>query len=245
MKTYFLKHVKDLKLHFLLFIYLFILLFSVSYFYSDQWIYILIKPLISLKKSNYFIFTDMVEIFSLKIYLSIIISITLSIVCFFFQIWFFLAPGLYKKENKFIIKILVFYNIFLLCTIYLIFLYLIPYAWNFFLGFETTEHPFLFNIYLEPKIYNYILFIIRILLLTSILFQYPLFIFLLLLVKVIEINQITKFRKLFYVKILIIASLIAPPDIWSQIIIFVFFTIIIEIFILFFFIFQNKWQNKV
>lgn len=240
MKTLFLNHANELKFHFLLFFFLFLSFFIISYYYSDQWIYLLIQPLIYLKKSNYFIFTDIIEIFSIKIILSVILSVFFTILCGFFQFWFFLAPGLYKKENIFIIKILIFFLFLFIISLYFIFIYLIPNAWQFFIEFEKTSHPYLFNIYLEPQLYNYLIFIIKILFYTNLLFQYPFLIFLLLIFKVISIKQITKFRKFFYLKLLILSSIIAPPDIWSQIIIFICLTIIIEIFIFFYFILKKN-----
>jgi len=239
MKTYFLKHLKDLKFHFLLFFSLLILIFTISYIFSDQWIYLLIKPLIYLKKSNYFIFTDIIEIFYIKILLSIILSLFISIFCGFFQFWFFLAPGLYKKENFLILKIIIVFLILFFISLNFIFIYIIPNAWKFFIEFEKTTHPFLFNIYLEPRLYNYLLFIIKILFYTNILFQYPFLILLLLLFKIISIQQIIKFRKFFYIKVLIMSSLIAPPDIWSQIIIFTCLIILIELFIFIFFLIKK------
>lgn len=236
MKTYFLKHLKELQLHIILYIILTSFLFIISYIYSDQWIYILIKPLISLKKSNYLIFTDIVEIFMVKILLSLIISISISIICSLFQIWFFLAPGLYKKENILLLKILIFFLIILIITSYLIFTYLIPNVWKFFIDFEKTPNNFLYNIHLEPQLYKYILFSIKLLILISLMFQYPFLIFILLFFKKELIKNITKFRKIYYIITLIIASLIAPPDVINQIIIFLLLLLINEILLLLFYI---------
>lgn len=240
MNTYFFKHLKDLQLQIILYICLYISFFIISYIYSDQWIYILIKPLIYIKKSNYLIFTDIIEIFLIKMILSLFISFILSLLCFFFQLWFFLSPGLFKRENILIFKILIIFSILLIISFYYIFMYIIPNAWKFFIEFENTKHPFLYKIYLEPKLYDYILFIIKILFITTISFQYPFLIFILLIYKIINIKHIIKFRKIFYLKILLIASLITPPDIWSQIIIFVLLVILIEMFLLFYFIIEKN-----
>ena len=232
----FLNHIKNLKIHITLWFLLMCILFSISYLYSDQWLYILIKPLITLKKSNYFIVTDLIEIFYLKLSLSAILSLILSFFSFLFQSWFFLSTGLYKHENKLILKLLSIFIIFLSCSIYFVFCYIIPNAWFFFLNFEKTNHPFLFNFYLEPKLYNYIFFLIKTFGFTILCFHYPLIIFILLSIKIINIHQLTKFRKLFYLKVLIIASLIAPPDIWSQMIIFFILLFLIEFFLIIFYI---------
>ena len=236
MKTYFLKHLKELQLHLILYILLITFLFIISYIYSDQWIYILIKPLISLKKSNYLIFTDIVEMFMVKILLSIVIALSISLICSLFQIWFFLAPGLYKMENIILLKILIFFLVILIISNYLIFTYLIPNIWQFFLNFEKTPHSFLYNIHLEPQLYKYMFFIMKLLILISLMFQYPFLIFILLFFKKELINSITKFRKIYYIVTLIIASLIAPPDILNQIFIFLLLLFLNELLLLLFYV---------
>ena len=168
-----------------------------------------------------------------------ILAIFISIFGGLFQFWFFLAPGLYKKENFLIIKIIIIFLILFLISLNFIFIYIIPNAWKFFIEFEKPMHPFLFNVYLEPQLYNYLFFTIKILLYTNILFQYPFLILLLLLFKIISVEQIIKFRKFFYIKILIMSSLIAPPDIWSQIIIFICLAVLVELFIFIFFLIKR------
>lgn len=232
----FLNHIKHLKIHFILWCVLMFIFFGISYLYSNQWLYLLIKPLITLKKSNYFIVTDLIEIFYLKLSVSAILSLFFSLFSFLFQSWFFLSTGLYKHENKLILKLLSIFLLFLIGSMFIVFYYIIPNAWYFFLNFDKTNHPFLFNFYLEPKLYNYVFFLIKTFCFTIICFHYPLIIFIFLILKIINIHQLTKFRKLFYVKVLIIASLIAPPDIWSQIIIFLLLIMLIESFIFIFYI---------
>ena len=240
MTTFFLNHLKEVKLHFLLIIFLTLTFFSISFYYSDQWFYVLIYPLIQIKQSNYFIVTDLIEIFNLKLTLSFILSVIGITLIFILQVWIFLAPGLYKHENKLICQIFSIFLVGLSISITLVFFYLIPNMWCFFYDYEKTEHPFLFNLYLEPKLSNYILFLLKILGFITLFLQYPLLIFVLLQIKIITIYQLTKFRKLFYLKILIIASLIAPPDISSQLIIFVILVFFMEFMICSFFILKKN-----
>ena len=155
MSIRFLNHIKNLKIHFILWFVLMFIFFGISYLYSNQWLYLLIKPLITLKKSNYFIVTDLIEIFYLKLSVSAILSLFLSFFSFLFQSWWFLSTGLYKHENKLICKLLSIFILFLIGSMFLVFYYIIPNAWYFFLNFDQTNHPFLFNFYLgSKKIYS-------------------------------------------------------------------------------------------
>ena len=235
--THFKKHLYDLKYHLILFGLIFFFLFTICYFYCNELIYILIKPLLSLKDSNYFIFTDITEIFFIKILLSFVISTIVTLIYNIIQFWFFFSPGLYKQENIKIIKGISFYIIYLLFIINFIYTYFIPNAWNFFITFDNNPFPFLYNIYLEPRIYDYIIFFIQMLLLTIFLFQYPFILFLLF--KIIKIENIIKYRNFFYLKIIIICSLITPPDLWSQIITSLIFIFFMELFILIYFLQKN------
>ena len=240
MKTYFFKHLKELQLHILLYVVLTFFLFIISYIYSNQCIYLLIKPLLLTKKSNYLIFTDMVEVFIVKILLSLTISLLISTVFSLFQFFFFFAPGLYKRENILLLKILISFLTLLVISSYLIFTYLIPNIWKFFIDLGNTPNNHLYDIHLEPKLYNYILFITKLLILTSIIFQYPFLIFIFLIFKKSFINNIVKFRKVYYIITLILASFIAPPDVFSQIIIFIILLILNEVLLLLFYILNKN-----
>lgn len=236
MTTYFLKHVKDLQFQIVLFCFLLITLCSLSFIYSDQWIYILIKPLLLLQDYKYFIVTDLIELFYLKLYLSMTLSFYIALLCILFQSWFFCAPGLYKSENKIIFMLLVSFLITILILFYIIFSFLIPHLWFFFTNVDKKSYSFIFNIFFEPKLDIYVFFILKTIFLIILMFQYPFAIIVGLSLNIITLQQLTKFRKLFYLKILLIASIMAPPDVWSQISIFSLLFIFIELILLIFFI---------
>lgn len=219
MKTYFSKHFNHLKFHLILALTIFINIFIICYWYSNECLYLLIKNIIINKKFNYFILTDIPEIFYIKILISFYVSVLLSLLINCLNFWIFLAPGLYKKENYFILKFLFIYFIFFFFFNILSITKLIPYIVNFLLEFENNSNNFLYNIYIEPKLSNYLNISIKFLLIINIFIQYPFFILVLLFLKIIKLNNLIKNRKLIYFQILILSLLITPPEFWTQFII--------------------------
>jgi len=179
---------------------------------------------------KYFIFTSITEIFTTNMHISIFVSLFISIQILIIQFWFFLSPGLYKIENY---KIFYFYLIFIIfniITIFFIFIKIIPNIWYFFINMDFSN-KYLFNIYFEPKLNNYFNFLFSLFFSIYLIFIYFLILFYLIFINLLKIKTIIKFRKIFYLKFLIISIFIAPPDIINQLIIIIFLFFIFEIYI--------------
>lgn len=221
MTTPFQTHCQDVKRHLFLFLALLGILFGITFYYSDQWLYLLMAPLIQIKHSNYFIITDLMEIFSLKLTGALLLSWVIMGLMGLFQGWWFVAPGLYKYENWAIGQILSLFVLLFGFSLYGMGGYLVPHLWCFFYGYETTAYPFLFQWTFEPKLANYILLFLTTLGWMTFVSQYPLVLFLLVKTHILTLSQLTRARKLIYCQLLLVASLLAPPDISSQLLIFV------------------------
>ena len=118
--TYLHLHLYELKYNFFIIIITFFYLFIISYYFSDQLIYLLVNNLLNRNMLKYFIFTNITEIFFTNIFISIFISFFLTIQITILLIWFFLSKGLYKFEN------LIFIKFYLLKVIFIDFYLLIP-----------------------------------------------------------------------------------------------------------------------
>jgi len=226
--TYFEYHKKEFYFHSCLFLSLLSLLISIIFNYSDLLLYWLTRPLTTISKSPYLIITDITELFSLKVYITLTTSLFIAIGLLGYQSWLFLAPGLYKYQNKLIFVLLSTFFAFLGIFLFEIYYYLIPQMWYFFLGFNTIEDPTTFIITFEPKLDNYIHLMFKVIGYIILVLQYPFLLFLLLKINVLQSIHLVKFRKIIYVKLFIISTLIAPPDVWSQGIIFIGLTVGME-----------------
>ena len=92
-------HFLELKINLFIFFISFIYLFLISFYFSDQLIFLLSKQFIQLKMLTYFIFTNVTDFFLIKMYISFFCSFIIIIIIIVFQGWYFISKGLFQYEN--------------------------------------------------------------------------------------------------------------------------------------------------
>lgn len=238
--TYLQLHLFELKYNFFILLITFFYLFIISYYFSDQLIYLLVNNLLNQNMLKYFIFTNITEILITNIFIAIFITTFLTIQLGILLIWFFLIKGLYKFENFIFFKFYILFIIFNLFIINFIFTNIIPNIWNFLLNLNFSN-LYLLTVYFEPKINNYFDFIFFSFIYIFIIFIYFFCLFFLIFNNIFKIKTIINLRKFFYFKIILLSSLITPPDILNFLLIYIIFIFIFEIFI-YFSIYLNKYN---
>nr|YP_010394440.1 sec-independent transporter protein [Phytophthora multivora]AEP41134.1 SecY [Phytophthora multivora]AEP41138.1 SecY [Phytophthora multivora]DAZ88448.1 TPA_asm: sec-independent transporter protein [Phytophthora multivora]DAZ88881.1 TPA_asm: sec-independent transporter protein [Phytophthora multivora] len=238
--TYLQLHLFELKYNFFIILITFFYLFIISYYFSDQLIYLLVNNLLNQNMLKYFIFTNITEIFITNIFIAIFITTFLTVQLSILLIWFFLIKGLYKFENFLFLKFYILFIIFNLFIINLIFTNIIPHIWNFLLNLNFSN-LYLLTIYFEPKINNYFDFIFLSFIYIFIIFLYFFILFFLIFNNIFKIKIIINLRKFFYFKIILLSALITPPDILNFLLIYIIFILIFEIFI-YISIYLNKYN---
>nr|AEP40985.1 SecY [Phytophthora brassicae]AEP40986.1 SecY [Phytophthora brassicae]AEP40987.1 SecY [Phytophthora brassicae]AEP40988.1 SecY [Phytophthora brassicae]AEP40989.1 SecY [Phytophthora brassicae] len=239
--TYLHLHLFELKYNFFIILITFFYLFLISYYFSDQLIYLLVHNLLNQNMLKYFIFTNITEIFITNIFIALFIAIFITIQLSFLLIWFFILKGLYKFENFIFIKFYVIFIIFNFIIINFIFKNIIPYLWNFLLDLNFTNF-YILTIYFEPKINNYFNFIFTSFIYIFIIFIYFFLLFFFFLNNILSIQLLINLRKFFYLKMIIFSALITPSDILNFILIYFLFILIFEIFI-YVLIYINKYNK--
>ena len=92
-------HFSELRDHLYHLLFSFFLTFSVAYYYIEEIIYILATPLIKLKMGvSHFIFTQVSEVFSAYIIISIYVSVIFTIILLFIHFFLFIKNGFTRKE---------------------------------------------------------------------------------------------------------------------------------------------------
>nr|AVN67130.1 SecY [Phytophthora sp. 'mugwort'] len=238
--TYLQLHLFELKYNFFILLITFFYLFIISYYFSDQLIYLLVNNLLNKNMLKYFIFTNITEIFITNIFIAIFITTFITIQLSFLLFWFFLSKGLYKFENFIFIKFYIFFIIFNFFIIKFIFTNIIPHIWDFLLNLNFSN-LYLLTIYFEPKIDNYFDFIFSSFIYIFIIFIYFFSLFFFISNNILKIKIIINLRKFFYLKIILLSALITPPDIFNFILIYFIFFFFFEIFI-YISIYLNKYK---
>lgn len=202
------------------------------FLFIKELLFIIVKPLINLNQSDnfsYFIFTDMLDIFTTYFKIIFLLSLVSIFPVLFIQLWFFLVQGLHKYEKNFLLFFLVLILFFLVVIFLLLYIYLIPSIWLFFVNFELTSDNSLFGVYYEAHISKYVDFLFNIFYLFFCLMQVPIFLIFLLYFDFIKVNFFIYYRKYFIIIFFIFGGIFSPPDILSQIFISFFVLFIYEI----------------
>lgn len=209
------------------------------YVYKEEIIFLLGQHQPS--KFPHFITTNLPEVFLCFIKLSISISFYLTFPIMLLQGWFFLIPALYKYEYiyaKYFLKLSFFFYFTLNCLTYHL---LLPYCWKFFSGFQLDYEENGVSISIETRFYEYLTFFTDIFFSINIIFH--LILALCFFITKFPIQYLLKTRKLFYFSSFTLATLITPPDIFSQILIGIILIILYELFMLSIFL-SKHYKSK-
>lgn len=173
---------------------------------------------------NYF---SPVEVFLLQIKLALVIDVILCFPYIARQIWKFFAPALYDNEKKFI-KSIVFTSstLFILGALFCLFV-ILPLIINFGMSFATQ------NIKAVLGISNVINLSLWLTLAFGLMFQLPLITYSLIKSGFVEYKTFENMRPYVIVTILIIAGILTPPDILSQVLLFTPTYLLFELGLLF------------
>jgi len=133
------------------------------------------------------------------------------------QIWMFVAPGLYRKEKRAFLPFLVASPLLFLLGAALVYFLVIPMAWKFLLGFQTTTAETALPIQLEARVGEYLSLIMTLIFAFGVCFQLPVALTLLARAGLIESRTLAKKRRYAVIAAFVVGAVLTPPDVVSQI----------------------------
>lgn len=205
-------HFLEFRSRLLKVIYFLIATFLVLFIIRDKLYDFIALPIIKvLPQSSSLIATDITATFFIPTKLSFITAIYLTIPFVFYQVWRFVAPGLYKNEKQTILP-LVFLSSFLfyLGNIFA-FTIIVPLA----LSFLTSCTPK--NVLIMADIRLYLNFILTISIASGIVFQVPIITRILINFGICSKKNLKQKRPYIIIAAFILGMLLTPPDVVSQI----------------------------
>ena len=138
------------------------------------------------------------------------ICITLPVILY--NVWAFIQPGLKKNENRLFVGALFSGLICFLLGVLFAYKVMLPFMLNFLIRLSDGS-----NVEAQITVGNYITFILTIFMIFGIVFELPVVSVLLTQMGLVRIEWMKRGRKVVIVIIFVIAALITPPDIVSQI----------------------------
>jgi sec-independent protein translocase protein TatC len=186
--------------------------FVICYTFADSIFNILAAPLIKVMPSGgSLIFTSVAEAFFTYMKVAFIAGLILASPFVLYQIWAFVAPGLYQKEKRYVVPFVLGGSLFFAMGVLFGYFVAIPIGFKFLLGFATDF------IKPMPSMKEYLSFSIKFLLAFGIVFEFPVVLVLLARIGVVDAKTLAKQRKYAILLIFIFAAVMTPPDLISQV----------------------------
>lgn len=170
------------------------------------------QPLLdALPKGGQMIATDVVGVFLVPMKVALMVAFLITLPHTLFQIWAFVAPGLYAHEKRLVLPLIVA-SIFLFAT---------GMAFAYLLVFPTVFH-FMSSVAPEgvawmTDIDKYLSFVLSTFLAFGVTFQVPVVVIVLVHLGVVDIAKLIEWRPYVIVGAFVIGAVFTPPDVLSQI----------------------------
>ncbi|WP_104640115.1 twin-arginine translocase subunit TatC [Helicobacter suis] len=152
-----------------------------------------------------------IEGIMVAIKVSFFAALTVSMPVIFWQMWLFIAPGLYKNEKKMVLPFVFFGSVMFIAgacfSYYVVFPFVIHYL--------ATFGSAMFEANISAS--SYVSFFMQLILGFGIAFELPVLVFFLAKIGLITDESLKGFFKYAIVLIFAIAAIITPPDVMSQI----------------------------
>jgi len=207
----FLEHLEDLRKRiFYSFLAIFIAVIP-GWIFSKELFKILARPVTQyLPEGTKLAFTTLTAPFMLYLKISFLAAIFATSPFIFLQIWYFIAPGLYQKEKKYVIPFVLFTTVFFLLGALFGYFIVFPWACRFFLSLGKDFQPVI-------TVDQYFGFSLKVLLGIALVFELPTLVFFLSKMGLITSRWMIKNFKYAVLATFIIAAVITPtPDMITQ-----------------------------
>jgi sec-independent protein translocase protein TatC len=180
-------------------------------FYSNQIFTFVATPLKEkLPKGTQLIATTVMSPFTTPFKLSLFVAVFIAMPFIIYQLWAFVAPGLYRHEKRFAVPLLMSSIVLFYVGVVFAYFFVFPVMFQFFAA--TTPH----GVAMMTDITAYLDFVLTMFLAFGAAFEVPIAVVLLVLTGVVKLENLKKNRGYVLIGIFIVAALLTPPDAVSQ-----------------------------
>lgn len=207
-----LEHLLELRRRILHSVLAVVLVFALTAWFADELYRYIAEPLLaSLPAGGSLIATDVATPFLTPFKLALVAAIVLAVPYLLWQLWGFLAPGLYRHERRLVIPLLISSTLLFYVGIAFAYFLVLPVA----LAFLTGTAPA--GVTIATDIASYLDFVLTMFIAFGIAFETPVAIILLCWSGVASVEGLRQKRAYVIVGAFVVGMILTPPDVLSQI----------------------------
>jgi sec-independent protein translocase protein TatC len=172
---------------------------------------ILAQPLIAnLPKGATLIATSVISPFMVPLKILMMAAFLIALPVVLYQVWAFVAPGLYAHEKKLVLPLVISSTVLFFMGVAFCYFFVFGQVFKFIQSFAPK------SITAAPDIEAYLGFVLSMFLAFGLTFEVPIAVVVLARMNVVSIEKLKEFRGYFVVLAFVIAAVVTPPDVVSQ-----------------------------
>jgi sec-independent protein translocase protein TatC len=154
--------------------------------------------------------TSVISPFLVPLKIMLMTAFLLALPLVLYQVWAFIAPGLYAHEKKLVMPLVVSSTLLFLVGVAFCYFFVFGQVFKFIQSFAPK------SITAAPDIEAYLSFVISMFIAFGMAFEVPIVVVVLARMNIVTIDKLKEFRSYFIVLAFIIAAIVTPPDVVSQ-----------------------------
>lgn len=172
---------------------------------------LLAQPLLAkLPKGGQMIATDVITPFIVPLKVALMTAFLIALPYLLYQVWRFVAPGLYEHEKRLIVPLIAASVILFFCGMAFAYFVVFPVVF----GFITASAPV--GVAVMTDIDKYLSFVLSMFMAFGITFQVPVAVVVLVRMGMVSIAKLREIRPYVVVGAFVIGAIFTPPDVVSQ-----------------------------
>lgn len=207
----FLSHLVELRVRMIRILVVLMLGFLPCAFYARELYTILAQPLLEkLPQGGQMIATDVATPFFVPMQVAMMMAFVITLPHTLYQIWAFVAPGLYSHEKRLALPLVFGSSLLFFCGMSFAYFAALPVVFEFITYFAPE------GVAVMTDISKYLSFVLSMFIAFGVTFEVPVFVILLVRTGVLTIEKLKEIRPYVIVGAFIIAAIFTPPDVVSQ-----------------------------
>jgi len=187
------------------------LVFLVLVFWAKDLYALLAKPLLAaLPHGGQMIATDVVGVFLVPVKVSFLVAFVIALPYVLYQIWAFVAPGLYAHEKRLVLPLVISSTVLFLAGMGFAYFLIFPLAFKVLASFAPEGVAWM------TDIEKYFSFVLTMFIVFGITFEIPVAVVLLVRMGIVGVDKLKEIRPYMIVGAFVIGAIFTPPDPISQ-----------------------------